>query len=194
MNELWRFIEHRYGLLAQITEKITSDKKAFIKKMQNTPILITGNMSPIEKLNILYKEAGKSKRGKIGDGYQDEVQKLRDVFTCSILAPNNVAMVEAYRNALVPLIEKQQEILQNMSFQESWDDESLLDVFALGLPKQYHKDVQDLTVSTCNFPLGENVLRHVFHGKFTLEYETRQEFHVLIRAYLFTHPNFKEGA
>lgn len=95
-------------------------------------------------------------------------------------------------NALVPLIEKQRKILQDMSFLESWDDEPLLDVFALGLSERHHRDVQDLTVSTCHFSLGESVLRRVFHGKFRLEYKKRQEFLVLIRAYLFTHPNFKE--
>lgn len=189
LGELWKFIEHRYGLLAHITEKIKSDRMAFIKKMKKTPILLTENMSPIEQLDILYKEAGKSNRGKIGDGYQDEVRELRDIFSCTITSPDNVAMVETYKKALVPLIEKQREILQNMAFTESWEDEPLLDAFALGLSEQYSKDVQDLRVISEKSFLAEATFRSMFQGKFCLEYNTYSEFFLLIRAYLFSHPN-----
>ena len=192
LNELWNFIRHRYGLLDSISRKIEDDRAAFIEEMKAIPISFNEGMTAIEKLSILHNEAGKDKRGKIGDEYQNEIQELINIFTCPITAPDNLSMVEAYRNALLPVIEKQRDILQNMIFAESWNDEPLLDVFRLGLPDQYHRDVQDLLVNSESARVGEDVLRRVFHGKFTLNYRTRLEFLLLIRAYLLTHPNFKE--
>ncbi len=192
ISELWRFIEHRYGLLENISRKIEDDRAAFIEEMKAIPIPFKEGMTPIEKLEVLLNEAGRGQRGKIGDAYQYEVQELMDIFACPISAPDNLSMVEAYRNALLPAIGRQRDALQNMTFAEYWKDEPLLDAFALGLSDQYHREVQDLTVSVCSFPLGEEVLRDVFYEKFSLDYGTRQEFLLLIRAYLFTHPNFKE--
>lgn len=191
LNELKQFIEHRYGLLECVVAKIKSDINAFTTQMKATPILIDENLPPIEKLNILYEEAGANKRGKIGNGFQKVIGNLRDVFSCKITSSKNFSMVADYRQALIPAIGRQQKILQEMTFLKTWEFEPLLDVFELGLSPQYHRDIQDLRVQDCPFPLGEKVLQDLFRDKFDVTHSTRKEFYLLICAYLFMHSRKK---
>lgn len=191
-NGLKQFIMHRYSLLADVIQKIKSDIAGFIETMKKTPIGITDAMSPLEKLDILHEEAGKDKRGKIGDEFQVEVEQLRNMFACDITSPQNKAMVETYRKALLSIIEKYRKILKNMSFAEAWEEEPLLEASALGLPDKYNWDIQNLRIKSPKSPIAENCLKNLFHSKFDTTYSSREEFYLLICAYLFTHPGKEE--
>lgn len=188
LNELKQFIAHRYRLLADVIGKIKSDIASFIETMKDAPIGVTDTMPPLEKLDILHEEAGADKRGKFGSGIQDEIKNLQTTFACNVTSPKNKAMVETYRKALLPIIEKYQAALQNMTFLEDWREEPLLKASELGLPDGYDYDIQNLQIGFPKSQIAENSLKALFHSKFDTSYASREEFHLLIRAYLFTHP------
>lgn len=186
LDELKQFIVHRFSLLAVITEKIKSDIANFVEEMKAHPIGITNEMSPLEKLNVLYDEAGENKRGKVGIEFQNEVEKLRSIFSCKITSPKNRVMVETYRKALLPIIEKYRETLQNMTFLDSWSDEPLLDAVNLGLPPQNRIDIRDLLIESSKSQIGESCLEKLFSSKFETAHSSCKEFYLLICAYLYS--------
>lgn len=156
--------------------------------MKSIPIGIIDTMPPLGKLDILHEEAGKDKRGKIGDGFQLEVEQLRNMFACDITSPKNKTMVETYRKALLPIIEKYRGILQSMSFSEDWDEEPLLKASTLGLPDNYSCDIQNIRIESPKSSISENCLKELFCSKFDTTYASRKELYLLICAYLFVHP------
>lgn len=192
LDELKQFIIHRYGLLRHVTEKIQGDLKSFVELMASTPIPIAENMSPLEKLDILYEEAGPNKRGKAGNGFQDEVQKLRNMFSTSVTSPKNQAMVDSYREALLPIIKKYRDCLQSMDFLNSWKEEPLLNAFSLGLPDNYSWDIQNIRIESSKSPIAENCLKSLFHSVFDTTYASRKELYLLICAHLFVHSGNNE--
>lgn len=146
-------------------------------------------MSPLEKLNVLYDEAEKDKRGKLGNGFQDEIKNLQVMFSCKITSPKNREMVDTYRKTLLPIIDKYRKILQDMTFLDSCSDEPLLNASKLGLPDSYNWDIQNLRIESSKSQIAENSLKELFSSKFDTTYSSRKEFYLLICAYLFSRQN-----
>lgn len=122
-DELIDFAQKRYNYLHTIINEIIRQKKAYLNNWRSKKIPKSND--PLIQIEILIKEA--SCRYYSHDYYSYLLKKLQIIFSTTVTAPKNKALVEKYKNALMAEIEEIYTNLQNMICEELHSEQRIND-------------------------------------------------------------------
>lgn len=112
-QELLQFAEQRYEYLKVLIDELNKQKEGYLNSCRSRKI--QKSHSIIEQISILVRE---SKKRLNSDYYNYELQKLNIIFSTQISCPQNIAVVNRYREALTQRVNEIFWALQNMTFGE----------------------------------------------------------------------------
>ena len=186
-NQLWLFAEQRYNYLNHLIDLIEQQEREYIAEQRQ--IEIEKNNDPLKQIEILMEEV---KKRSENDYYEEELNRLKILFSADIKGEKNREVVEKYRKLLKKELMEIYENVQNMTFNEiQWAEELSGD-----LPWKYHYCYS--SVCECLFggykrPIGIESLDEYISEIFDVDlWETFDELYTLVETMKYLDKKSKE--
>lgn len=174
-NDLWLFAEQRYNYLNHLIDLIRQQECEY-NKVQ-TQIRIVKDNNALNQIDILIEEV---KKRSENDYYEEELNRLKILFSANIKGDKNKRIVEKYRKLLKEELIEIYENVQNMTFNEiQWAEKLSGD-----LPWKYHycySTVCDCLFGSYKRPIGIEGLDEYISEIFETDlWETFDELYTLV--------------
>lgn len=181
-KQLVKFLNKYYLHLTVLTNALDLQYNEFCTGKRRERFECSG--APLERLKVL---KGESEKRLNNDYYNYVIDSLIQVFRVQITDKQNLELIQAYRNDLLPAIDEIYDNLQSMTIVDltHYGNDTNKD---LPLSDGWEYTVEKLTEAMQGDGYPASVwlpsLKRIFEDKFTFKYSSLEELYVLIQATL----------